>query len=237
MTNTYEYAGTELSIFAGATNWKRYLARQLQPFIHGHVLEVGAGIGATTSALWTPVASQWTALEPDSGLADQMRDRFQVLELDVAVRVGTVADLQASDCFDTILYVDVLEHIEADAAELAAAARHLAPGGHLVVLSPAHQWLYSPFDGAVGHVRRYNSTQLASVGPSSLALTRLRYLDAVGLTASAANRYLLRHSTVTPSQIAVWDRLMVPISRVLDRCVAFRIGKSVLAVWHRPTGQ
>lgn len=236
MSEAHEYVGTELSLFAGATNWKRYLSGQLRPFIQGEVLEVGAGIGATTSALWTPAASQWTALEPDAALADLARARFKTTGLDrVVVRVGTVACLGASERFGTILYVDVLEHIEDDAAELQSAASHLAPGGHLVVLSPAHQWLFSPFDAAIGHVRRYDSKQLQSVGPPGLTLARLRYLDAVGMTASMVNRLWLRRQMPTMAQIAVWDRLMVPISRVLDACVAFRLGKSILAVWQRPT--
>jgi len=236
VTDAYEYVGTELSLFAQAHNWKRYLAEQLRPFVQGHVLEVGAGIGATTSTLWTPAASQWTALEPDSRLADQARVRLEAIGLGgVTVRVGTVASLRSAERFDTILYIDVLEHIEEDVAQLQGAASHLAPGAYLIVLSPAHEWLYSPFDAAIGHVRRYNAKQLQSAGPSGLTLARLRYLDAVGMTASLANRLLLRRAMPNAAQIAVWDRFMIPISRVLDPCFAFRIGKSILAVWRRPT--
>ena len=237
MTETYEYEGNELSLFSQATNWKAYLTAQLRPFIRGQVLEVGAGIGATTSALWTVAASQWIALEPDARLADQARAHFQARKLDgVMVREGTIASLEARESFDTILYVDVLEHIEADTAELQAAARHLRPGGHLIVLSPAHQWLFSPFDAAIGHVRRYDARRLKSVHLPGLALLRLRYMDAVGMTASLANRLLLRRSMPSAAQIAIWDRLLVPASRVVDPCVAFRVGKSILAVWLRPIG-
>lgn len=235
MTDQYTYVGAELSLFAQATNWKKYLNGQLRPFVRGHVLEVGAGIGATTSALWTTAASQWTALEPDSELADQARVRFHDGGLDrVVVRDGTLAALDAGDMFDAILYIDVLEHIEEDAAQLRDASRHLRPGGHLIVLSPAHQWLFSPFDAAIGHLRRYNSTGLLSLQPAGLALTRLRYLDAVGMTASLGNRMFLRRSMPSATQIAFWDRLLVPLSRLVDPLCAYRIGKSILAVWQRP---
>ena len=56
----------------------------------------------------------------------------------------------ADERFDTILYIDVLEHIDDDLGELARSATHLRPGGHLIVLAPAHQALYSPFDKAIG---------------------------------------------------------------------------------------
>jgi 2-polyprenyl-3-methyl-5-hydroxy-6-metoxy-1,4-benzoquinol methylase len=237
VTDDYEYAGAELSLFARAKNWKGYLTEQLGPFIRGHVLEVGAGMGATTSALWTAAASQWTALEPDPRLADQARMRVCDIGLDrVVVRRGTIAALDAEETFDTILYIDVLEHIEQDAAELQDASRHLRPGAHLIVLSPAHQWLFSPFDAAIGHVRRYNARALRSLRPSGLALSRLRYLDAVGMTASLGNRIVLRRLMPSGAQIAFWDRVLVPASRVVDPLFAYRIGKSILAVWQRPLG-
>ena len=67
-----------------------------------------------------------------------------------------------------MLYIDVLEHIEHDLDELARAASHLAPGGHLVVLAPAHQALFSDFDRAIGHYRRYNRAGLQKLAPAGL---------------------------------------------------------------------
>jgi hypothetical protein len=131
------------------------------------------------------------------------------------------------------MYIDVLEHIEDDAGEIAAAAARLRLGGHLIVLSPAHPWLFSPFDAAIGHWRRYTRKGLRSLGPAGCGLVRLRMLDAVGLLASAANRLLLRSAMPTAGQIALWDRGMVPVSRVIDPVLGHRVGKSVLAVWRR----
>jgi hypothetical protein len=144
---------------------------------------------------------------------------------------GTLADLAPGDCFDAIAYVDVLEHIPDDAAELARAAGHLAPGGRLAVVAPAHQWLYSPFDAAIGHHRRYTKGSLSGVVPTGLTPVTVRYLDAVGLLASAANRMLLRQRLPDRRQLALWDGLMVPLSRGLDPLLGFRVGKSVLGVW------
>jgi SAM-dependent methyltransferase len=144
---------------------------------------------------------------------------------------GTLADLPPDDRFDAIAYVDVLEHIADDAAELERAAAHLVPGGRLVVVAPAHPWLYSPFDAAIGHHRRYTTRSLLAVVPAGLTPVTLRYLDAVGLLASAANRVLLRQRLPDRRQLALWDGLMVPLSRGLDPLLGFRVGKSVLGVW------
>ena len=111
----------------------------------GRVLEVGAGFGATAQALCRGDTYRWVCLEPDVRLASAIEAARAegMLPPWCEVVVGTLEGA-ALGRFDTILYIDVLEHIEDDRAELARAARHLAPGGHLVVLSPAHPWLFSP---------------------------------------------------------------------------------------------
>jgi len=136
--------------------------------------------------------------------------------------------------FDTILYIDVVEHIEKDREELKRAASHLRPGGHLIVLSPAHQRLFSPFDAAIGHFRRYNRAMLRAISPAGLLLERMRYLDSAGMILSAANMLLLRQSMPTAAQLRFWDLCIVPISRVLDKLLLYSIGKTVIAVWRRP---
>ena len=231
-----EYVGRELELFATAHHWKSYLRDRISPFLGKSVLEVGAGIGGTTKLLASSSQRQWVCLEPDPALAEELERKITNRELPSActVRIGTVSDLPSEERFDSIIYIDVLEHIEGDAAELRAAAPHLAPGGHIVVLSPAHQWLFSEFDSSLGHFRRYTAETLRAAGPGELKLARMEYLDSVGVIASGANRLLLRSGMPTASQVALWDRVMVPVSRVIDPLFGRRIGKSILGVWRKP---
>lgn len=228
------YVGGELDLFAQALRWKAYVRRQLGPFLGRRVLEVGAGIGATSQALACGAFEEWLCLEPDAAMADRVRQLIERGELPsyCRVQVGTLADLSSS-AFDSVLYLDVLEHIERDREELAQAAAHLSDAGSLVVLSPAHQRLYTPFDRAVGHLRRYSRSSLTSLSPAGLRLVTLRYLDSVGLLASLSNALLLRQAVPTAAQIAVWDRLFVPASTLVDPLTGYRLGRSVLAVWKR----
>jgi SAM-dependent methyltransferase len=227
------YVGGELELFAAATRWKSYVGRVLRRFIVGRVLEVGAGIGSNIPFLFNERVTGWTSLEPDPGLAGQIAARIAAGMLPRQCRVigGTTDCLDAAARFDTILYIDVLEHIEADAAELARARRHLAPEGHLVVLAPAHNFLYSPFDAAIGHFRRYDRASLARLTPPDSVLVASLMLDSAGLFASLANRVLLARAMPSQRQIAIWDRFLVPISRRLDGPLRHRIGKTVVAVW------
>jgi 2-polyprenyl-3-methyl-5-hydroxy-6-metoxy-1,4-benzoquinol methylase len=230
------YVGTELELFAGARNWKAYWAGQIAPHLGPRILDVGAGLGATAATLaGHPAVSAWTCLEPDPRFARLLEAKIAAGELPASVRVaeGTLADHPARDAWDTILYIDVLEHIRKDRDELARAAEALAPGGKLIVLSPAHPVLFSPFDAAIGHERRYTRQALIACNPPGLRVVDMRYLDSVGLAASLANRLLLRQSMPTQRQIDVWDRLMVPASRALDPLFGFQAGKSILAVWSR----
>ncbi len=233
----YTYVGAELDLFAAATNWKSYLRRQLAPYI-GRDGPRGR-----------------RRLRRDD--ADALRRRPRRLDLPRARRgpgraSGRVAPPRATcrraagsrsarspTCrsgseYDTLLYIDVLEHIEDDAAEMARAAEHVKPGGHVVVLSPAHQWLYTPFDKAIGHFRRYTKRSLRAAAPPGLEQVRMGYLDSVGMLASLGNRLFLNRSMPKPGQIAVWDKLMVPVSLVLDPLLAHSTGRSILGIWRRP---
>lgn len=236
LTESGGYVGTELDLFSAARTWKAYWSGQILPFLRGRVLDVGAGLGATAEVLARhPAVTDWTCLEPDRSFAAALGGKVAdgALPAHVRVRQGTLASRGGEERYDAILYIDVLEHIRDDREELARAAAVLAPGGALVVLAPAHPALYSPFDAAIGHERRYTRAGVRAAGPADLRLVRLRSLDSVGLIASLANRALLRQAMPTPRQIALWDGLMVPLSRRIDPLLGYRAGKSVLAVWSR----
>jgi SAM-dependent methyltransferase len=228
------YQGTELGLFAHAKNWKAYKSRLLEERIRGRVLEVGAGIGGTMPSLWNAKVSQWVCLEPDPSLGTELRQRIKEFGRDgVEARIGTVDDLAPSEYFDCILYIDVLEHIRDDRDELIRASAHLDRGGSLIVLSPAFQVLYSPFDAALGHERRYTAKTLAAVFPDHLVRRKLFYADSIGAMLSLSNRLLLRKSMPTLSQIQLWDRRVIPVSRIVDRVAGRFFGRSVVAVYQR----
>lgn len=230
-----KYIGSELEIFAKAEKWKSYFSRFISPYLGADVLEVGAGLGATTEVLCKGEHHRWLCLEPDGTLLAEIDEKVAAGSLPVFCRSqkGSINDLNESARFDTILYIDVLEHIEKDAQELARANKHLRAGGKLIVLSPAYEKLYSPFDKEIGHFRRYDKKSLAALTPSKSKIDKMIYLDALGVLLSFANRLLLRQHTPTDRQIQFWDKRIIPLSRFLDPLVGYRAGRSVLGIWEK----
>lgn len=233
MSEPFKYPGDELALFQHATHWKKYFAKKTGPFIKGRVLEVGAGIGATTLLLNKNSAADWLMLEPDMQMATALKKKIDLHELPSNCRVqnGTIDDITAE--FDTIIYIDVLEHIAADGKEMIKAAEILAAGGHIIILAPAFQSLYSSFDKAIGHYRRYNRKKLTAIKPPDLKSVSSRYYDSAGYFASLINKLFLKQKYPTLKQVKFWDNWMVPVSSITDKLFFHSFGKSIITVWKK----
>ena len=144
-------ASWELEFFDAAKNWRKYQFGQILKYINSSVLEIGPGTGNNVQ-YYKNRASQITLLETNKNLANSLKSKFDeekkiiVLNTDIHIQEKT---------FDTIMYMDVLEHIKTDKKEIKKAINLLSPGGHLIIFVPAFQILYSNFDRDIGHVRRY----------------------------------------------------------------------------------
>jgi SAM-dependent methyltransferase len=236
VSSEYAYSGNELDQAALAVNWKSYFRSRIAPYIIGRVLEVGAGLGGTTIRLRNARQTSWTCLEPDAGLVARLQRTLNDSPSSVPTTVvtGDLTSLPGDERFDSILYIDVLEHIEDDRGELERAAARLAPAGALVVLCPAFQILFSEMDKALGHFRRYTKHTLAAVFPQGMERRELFYLDSLGMIASLANKLLLRQGAPSEQQVKFWDGWIIPVSRVLDPLLLHSIGRSVIAIYRKP---
>ncbi len=235
MTNSGKYLGEELTLFEKAAHWKRYCGSFIKPYLRGRVLEVGAGLGGTTLSLCDGSQSEWLCLEPDSNLAQSIKKLISEKKLPecCACEIGTLKDIPSNRLFNAIIYMDVLEHIKDDKAELDMASRHLVDNGVLIVAAPAHQCLYSSFDGAIGHLRRYSRKQLLSILPENCDIKKAIYLDSVGLSLSLANRLFLKQNCPTEKQILFWDRIIIKLSRLVDPLFFYNFGKSIILIFQK----
>ncbi|NRA65827.1 MAG: methyltransferase domain-containing protein [Pseudobacteriovorax sp.] len=231
-----KYIGDELTLFKQAHNWKKYFSEQISKYISGDVLEVGAGIGTTTAVLLNPQKVQsWLCLEPDSELAAKIPNHLSREQATLCTtKVGTISSLNCEGKYDTIIYIDVLEHIENHSVELTKAQQRLKNGGLLIVLVPAYQFLYSEFDRQVGHFRRYSRRTIQTIMPEEFRRKDIGYLDSIGLFASLMNKFVLKQDLPTSDQIALWDKVFVPLSKyIVDKLLFNKLGKSLYVVWEK----
>lgn len=162
MPESFLYPGKELHLFEKAVHWKKYFSSFITPYIKNHVLEAGAGLGANTAFLNVSRSQKWLLVEPDTKMNAILQAKLNdgLLPANCKVFSGTIDQLDVHEKFDSIMYIDVLEHIKEDEREMQLAAQLLAPGGYLIVLSPSFDLLYSRFDKEIGHYRRYRKSSL-----------------------------------------------------------------------------
>jgi SAM-dependent methyltransferase len=230
-------AADDLEQLGSAEHFFSWVLDEFSTHISGQLLEVGAGTGTITRKLVERYPGvQVTALEPAANMAEAL-EAYAALHPRVEAYQGVLAEGDfANGSFDAAMYLNVLEHIEDDEAELALAREALRPGGALLIFGPAHEWLYSDLDYKAGHYRRYSLSGLRSVvAGAGFEIVSSRYFDMLGVPPYWLVYRLLRHSGITGSTTWAYDRLVVPVSRLLQRLVPQPpLGKNVILVARKP---
>ena len=215
-----------------ASNYHRWIVDEIAPYLGETVAEVGAGIGSVSELLLEKPISRLVAFEPSANMYPHLAERLRGEARATPVN-GFFGAGQAGEGFHSVAYINVLEHIEDDRAQLGHARACLRTGGHLLVFVPALAWLYSEFDRRVGHFRRYAKPQLESiVTQSGFELVRSRYFDLAGIAPWYVNFVLLRRS-MGGSSVSLYDRVVVPPMRLLESIVRPPLGKNILLIARR----
>jgi hypothetical protein len=140
----------------------------------------------------------------------------------------------ASQRFESVLLVNVLEHIEHDVSSLRAFKRILVPGGRVVVFVPALQMAYGPLDAELGHHRRYSKRTLRTAfEEAGLELVRLRYTNPIGLAGWMYNAHISKSTKHSLAHVKLFETLIAPWALPLERLVPPPIGLSLIAVGRR----
>ena len=221
-----KYPGAELDSFDKASIWRKYVFWNIKDFIKGLTLEVGAGIGSFTNN-YKSLASKITLSEVDADNLDFIKKKFKKDNFNFTSDYTK----NISTNFDTIMYLNVLEHIKEDDTEILNAFEKLNPNGCLIILVPAHNKLYSKFDKAVGHFRRYDINFFKNIKLQKSKLVKLCYLDSAGYFLYYLNKVFFKEE-VYPSKIKIliWDKVFTPLTFFLDKILMYKFGKNILYV-------
>ena len=222
-------ADFEFAALNEATNYRTALIREFRTQLIGNVIEVGSGIGQITSELRRLTSIQrLCCIEPDGGFCSRIRAAFP----DQDLIQGTIADLKPG-IWNAILSINVLEHIEADEAELQQYFRLLQPaGGSLCLFVPARPEIHAPIDDDFGHFRRYTRTALRTkLENAGFAVRQLRYYNLVGYFAWWVTFCVLKKRSFDRQSVRFFDRAIFPVIHWTETHVsAPPFGQSLLAV-------
>ena len=221
--------GFNLEVASGAAkNYLQWVADLCAPHLGASVLEVGAGRGSVTQHLLEGRHVVATDLSESS--VEAMRGRF-VDSPNVEVLQADLRTWDPGRTFDSLLMVNVLEHIRDDVGALTSLRRFVRPGGSIVVYVPAMNGLYGKWDLHVRHLRRYSKWRLREVmRQASLDPVELRYANMFAMPAWAMFSMLMRFDADGRNSLSIWDRTFVPATRMLESRVRVPFGLNLLGV-------
>ena len=215
------------------SRYNRWMWEQLEPYVGRRVLEVGAGVGNMTRFLLGRERVVATDLDPKYlQILHHLFDPYSHVTI-------TPFDLNdgslppSAERMDTVLCLNVLEHIEDDERALRQFHDLLDPGGRLVLLVPALQTLYGSLDRALDHFRRYDAAELAGkLERAGFRIERRFFFNLLGVPGWYLNSRVLKRTSFPPVQLALYDRL-VPLFR-LESKFRLPVGMSLIAIAEKP---
>jgi glycosyltransferase involved in cell wall biosynthesis len=217
-----------------ARGLNRWILEQFRPFIGSRVLEAGCGIGNFTELLLD--RQRLLCVDNDPLYVEMLNWRLghlenaRILRLDLADAAAYAALKQES--IDTIVCLNVLEHIKADEQVLRAYYELLEPGGHAIILVPAHMWLYGPCDAAIGHERRYTQAELhTKMQKVGFEIVQMNEFNRLGVPGWWLNKQLGRRD-LNPRQMRLFEWLL-PIAKAAE-AMHLGPGLSLIGIGRKP---
>ncbi len=231
MDEGFSYSGTELEAMASAPNYYDAIHSRFAPYLGRHTIEVGAGVGTFASLLERdPSIERLTLIEPATNNYPVLKNRFQDSSR-VTVAQGYLAEHTAHLRGDALVIVNVLEHIEDDAAFLRDVHRVLEPGGRLLILVPALPAIYGALDQALEHYRRYTREGLRRrLEEARFGVRELYYMNLPGAASWFIVSRLLRRRTLSADQVRLYDRWVIPWVVRAEAVWKPPLGQSLLAI-------
>jgi len=211
-----------------ANRYNGWIFSQILPFLGQEVLEIGCGNGNFT-VLLAQQCLRVVAVDLDQEYVRAAKSRLAG-KAGVKVLHADATQMQWRSSFDTVVMLDVLEHIQDDVQMLRSLSHCLKPQGKLIVKVPALEWLYSPMDEAIGHYRRYNKNTLnKSFRKAGFSNPSMWYFNIAGIPGWWLNGKVLNRTQPPAEQVGLFNSL-VPILSFTESIVKPPVGLSLFVV-------
>jgi hypothetical protein len=222
----YKYDGWELKFFDKSKNFRDYQLSLIKNYLKGYLAEVGPGNGINLVNYYK-YPKKIDLYEPTKSLYLELKKKF--LKSKKIKFYNKI--LGGKKKYDTIVYLDVIEHIKKDKKEILTALRLLKKGGNLVISVPAFSHLYSNFDKDVGHFRRYSKNNFKKILEDiSLQKVNFIYYDSIGYLLSLLSKiFTSNYKNNFEKKIKLWDSI-IWLSKIIDFIIFRLFGKSLLII-------
>ena len=222
------YTGWELNLFDKANIFRDYQFNFLKYNIRGKVCEVGPGHGVVCDR-YVKLSQKISLYEKSEKLFKFLKEKYKKNQ---KINIYNQYFKQQKLKYDTILYLDVLEHIKHPKKELKNVFGSLNKGGKLILTVPAYQHLFSQFDKDVGHYRRYTIKKfLNEMSGAKYSNLKYYYIDTVGYLLSIISKIFLKknYRSNFDKKIRIWN-FLIYISKVIDFITAYSFGKTLIII-------
>lgn len=225
------YFGKDLEDMAFAKNYHKWILERFEPYLGDTVAEIGAGTGNFTNLLIKKGIKRIFAFEPSDNMYPLLKNRFQEKKEVVTINAFLYEKYKKLlEFFDSVLYVDVLEHIESDEEELRYVYKITKKNGFILIFVPALPSLYSEFDKKIGHFRRYSKKRLVEVvKKNGFSIESIQYFDIAGAILWYIV-FVLLGKTTSKTNVSLFDKFIVPPMRFLENTIKPPTGKNLLLV-------
>jgi SAM-dependent methyltransferase len=231
------YPGRDLEAMAFADKYHRWILENFKPYMGKRLVEVGAGSGSFSELLMELHSESLSLVEPSKEMYGRLEGRINGMRARANVSTynsifSNVAEtIKAEHAPDSIIYVNVLEHIEDDEAELGMIHGALTDGGRAFIFVPALRWLYGKFDESIGHFRRYTKPELEEkCRRAGFRIILSKYFDVMGIVPWWLKYRLLRSSTMEPRAVGLYDKYIVPVTKTAEKFANPPLGKNILLI-------
>ena len=208
---------------------------QFKDEIKGDILEIGSGIGTYSEKLINNFPNSKIILSDISeSYVEELKKRFAFPNVEsVIFDLNNKAHFQrvGKNRFDTIIALNVIEHIEDDGLALNFIYEMLRQNGKALILVPAHQFLYNNIDKKVGHYRRYSKkTLLDLINKTKFKIDDIYFYNASGILGWILSGNILKKDEIEEDTYSLYDK-MIPFIKTIEKHLLFRsIGISLITV-------
>jgi SAM-dependent methyltransferase len=234
MPEKHGYAGKDLEAMSFAVNYHRWILSIFEPYLGARVVEVGAGTGSFSELLLERRLESLSLVEPSTAMYQQLCERVaesQNVTTYNDVFENVAEQIRLAERPDSIIYVNVLEHIADDVHELSVINKTLDAGGRIFIFVPALRWLHGSYDRQINHFRRYTRTELEKkCVAAGFRVIASRYFDLFGVLPWWVKYKVLQSNNMEPGAVRFYDQRVVPIAKVLESTLSPPLGKNVLLI-------